>query len=215
MIVLDIEASGIDTGRCGIWQIGSIDLENPENYFLEEGRIDSDDEIMEEALKLIEKTKEDLLDKNKQSQRELILKWLKWVGSCKEKLFTGQNVGWDLSFIQNRCMRYDIMDEFRKFAGQRGMDLQTIAQMRYNKIHGKYLLKEDGRSDMNLKSVLDLCGIPDKRKQVSGGEVSEEGAPHNALEDCKLEGECYSRLEYGKNLFPEYSQFEIPEELRK
>ncbi|MCK4647842.1 hypothetical protein KAT24_02845 [Candidatus Pacearchaeota archaeon] len=215
MIVLDIESSGIDTGKCGIWQIGSIDLENPKNYFLEEGRVDYDDKIMEGALRITGKTKEDLLDKNKQSQKELILKWLKWVRSCEEKLFVGQNVGWDLNFIQNRCMRYDIMDEFRKSAGQRGMDLQTIAQTRYKEIHGKYLLKEDGHSDMNLKGVLNFCGIPDQRKQVDDGNVSKEGTPHNALEDCKLEGECYSRLEYGKNLFPEYSKYKIPEVLKK
>ena len=68
---------------------------------------------------------------------------------------------------------------------------------------------------MNLASVLNLCGIPDQRKQEINGEISEEGTPHNALEDCKLEGECYCRLKFGKNLFPEYSEFKIPEVLTK
>ena len=33
MIVLDIETSGIDRVKCGIWQIGALELENPKNQF--------------------------------------------------------------------------------------------------------------------------------------------------------------------------------------
>ena len=40
--------------------------------------------------------------------------------------------------------------------------------------------------------------------------VIREGNPHNALEDSKLTAECFSRLLYGKNVFPKYSQFKIP-----
>ena len=36
MIVLDIESSGLDSGRCGIWQIGALEFENPSNTFLQE-----------------------------------------------------------------------------------------------------------------------------------------------------------------------------------
>ena len=73
---LDIETTGINTGEGGIWQIGAFELENPESYFLQEGRIDDEDKIMEEALKITEKTEEELRDKNKQSQKQLILNFL-------------------------------------------------------------------------------------------------------------------------------------------
>ena len=56
---------------------------------------------------------------------------------------------------------------------------------------------------MNLKKILAFCGMEDERGY------------HNALEDCKIEAECFNRLIYGKNLFPEYSKFEIPEYLKK
>ncbi len=210
MIILDIESTGINTREGGIWQIGAFELEKPENYFLQEGRIDDEDKIMEEALKIIGKTEEELRDKNKQSQKQLILNFLGWRKRCEEKITLGQNIGWDVSFIQNKCLKYGIMEKFREVMGQRSIDLHTIAQERYKGINGKYLLKENGNSDMNLTNVLKLCGIPDQRKQNINGKISEEGTPHNALEDCKLEGECYYRLKYGKNLFPEYSQFEIP-----
>lgn len=215
MIVLDIESSGIDTGRCGIWQIGSIDLNNPKNYFLKEARIDDEDMVMQGALELTGKTEKELRDHKKQSQKQLILDYLNWRETCEEKITMGQNVGWDLNFIQNKCLKYDIMDKFRKSTGQRGMDLQTIAQTKYKELYGKYLLKENGNSDMNLFGVLNFCGIPDQRKQVDDGRVSKEGTVHSALEDCKLEGECFYRLIYGKNLFSEYSQYEIPEVLKK
>jgi DNA polymerase III epsilon subunit-like protein len=215
MIVLDIETSGIHTGDCGIWQIGAIDLENTKNYFLEEGRIDDEDIVTESALIVTGKTEKELRDKNKQSQKQLILNFLDWTKKCKEKLYVGQNVGWDINFIQNKCVDYNIIDEFRESAGQRGMDLHTFAQNRYHEVKNQYLLRERGLSDMNLKNILDFCGIPDKRRQMGRGEVKEEGTDHNALEDCKLEAECFSRLVYGKNLFPEYAKFKIPRELTK
>ena len=56
---------------------------------------------------------------------------------------------------------------------------------------------------MGLTNILKLCGMEDNRQA------------HNALEDCKLTGECFSRLIYGKNLFSEYIQFKIPLYLTK
>jgi hypothetical protein len=93
--------------------------------------------------------------------------------------------------------------------------LHTVAQEKYKEINGKYLLKENGNSDMNLKKVLEFCGIPDERKQEINGKITEKGKEHNALEDCKLEAECFSRLVFGKNLFSEYSKFKVPRYLKK
>lgn len=218
MIVLDIESSGIDTGRCGIWQIGAIELENLRNYFLQEARIDDEDVIEEGALKITGKTEEELRDRKKQSQKQLILNFLEWMKTCREKLILGQNIGWDLNFIQNKCLKYEIMDKFRESLGQRGIDLHTKAQDKYEEIYGKYSLKEKGSSDMNLSKILNFCGLPDERIKMKEGyttEVEKEGTSHNALEDCKLEGECYYRLKYGKNLFPEFSKYKIPLYLEK
>jgi len=46
MMVFDIETSGTNFYKCGIWQIGALELENPENTFLQEGRIDDKDKIL-------------------------------------------------------------------------------------------------------------------------------------------------------------------------
>jgi DNA polymerase III epsilon subunit-like protein len=215
MIVLDIESSGLDSGKCGIWQIGALELENPKNYFLEEARIDDEDEVTESALKVIGKSEEELRDRKKQSQRQLILNYIKWLSPVREKLFMGQNIGWDISFIQNKCMRYGVMDKFREVQSQRAFDLHTIAQERYKAIKGFYLFDEKGKSKMNLTAILEFCGLPDERILMNGNKIEKQGKSHNALDDCKLEGECFSRLVYGKNIFPEFSQYKIPEVLRK
>ena len=41
-VVLDIETSGINFEKCGIWQIGAIDLNTGEEFF-EDCRIDDED----------------------------------------------------------------------------------------------------------------------------------------------------------------------------
>ena len=213
MIVVDIETSGLDTGRCGIWQIGSLEFEKPKNTFLQEGRIDNEDEITEEALELTGKTEKELRDPKKQIQKQLISNWLNWAGKCREKVLGGQNVGWDVSFIQNKCIRYDLRKKFHETTGQRSIDLHTEAQEAYRKINGIYLINETGKSVMDLAAVLKLCGISNERMIIELGKVIKKGKVHTAFEDCRLEAECFSRLLYGKNLFEEYEKFPIPKYL--
>ena len=75
MIVLDIETSGLDNVKCGIWQIGAIDLDTHEE-FLEEARINDEDLILDSkvakpVLEVIGKKEENLRDNTKQSQKQI------------------------------------------------------------------------------------------------------------------------------------------------
>ena len=178
-------------------------------------RIDDDDFVEEGALKVTGKNEGELRDKGKQPQERMISNYLDWVNMQEEKLFCGQNVGWDISMIQAKSTKYNIHKKFLDIHSQRGMDLHTMAQERYFDIHGKYLKKETGQSAFNLGKTLEFCGISDERINVRGSEIVKEGKFHNALEDCKLEGECFSRIVYGKNLFEEFKKFKIPDYLRK
>jgi len=200
-IVLDIETSGIDKIRCGIWQIGAVDLVTGEE-FLEEARLDDDDEIINLAkkpvLEVIGKTEEELRDKNKQSQKELLESFFKWVESRKMKNFLCQNPQFDVAFLDVKARKYGLKIPFH----YRCFDLHNIAQTRYHDLNGKFLVNEN-HSDMSLTNILKFCGMEDNRKA------------HNALEDAKLTAECFSRLIYGKNLFPEYAKYPIPEVLKK
>ena len=58
-VVLDLEMSGLNMEKCGIWQIGAVDLNTMEE-FLQESRIDEGDLVDPGALKIIGKTEEEL-----------------------------------------------------------------------------------------------------------------------------------------------------------
>lgn len=209
-IVVDIETSGLDLVKSGIWQIGAVDLNTMEE-FLEEARIDEEDLIEEGALKVTGKTEEELRDKNKQSQKELIKKFMNWVGPRKMKNFVCHHPHWDIGWIIVRLKKYCLDSKF----DHKSFDTHTIAQVKFFELNGKFLTKENNNSNMSLRNVLKLCGIQDTRREMRKEEIFIEGKPHNALEDAKLTAECFSRLVFGKNLFEEYAKFKIPQELRK
>ena len=198
-ISMDIETSGLNKVKCGIWQIGAIDLNNPKEYFLQEGRIDAEDIIEEKALLVIGKTKEELRDSQKQSQKQLLENFFQWVKERPMKNFLCQNPkNFDVPFLEIRAIKYGLKMPFH----YRAFNLHDYAQKKYHDLHGEFLVKED-HSDMGLTKIIELCGMKDNRQA------------HNALEDAKLTGECFYRLLKGKNLFPEYAEFEIPEVLKK
>lgn len=214
MIILDIESTGL-TSDCGICEIGAIDFNNPNNYFIQDCRVDSDDIITEGALKVNGRTLEELRDLNKQSQKQLIENYLSWVEKQPEKIFFGQNVSWDITMIQAKSLKYNIQLKFLDTHGQRGFDLHTIAQEKYKETNGNYFLNKIGKSNMNLGKVLEFCGLEDNRINMTFRGVEKQGKYHSALEDCKLEGEALSRIKFGKNIFKEYSEFKIPDYLKK
>jgi len=197
-IVMDIETSGLDKVKCGIWQIGAIDLNNPEEYFLEEGRIDNENIVEPNALKINGKTEEELRNQNKQSQKQMFENFFEWIKKRPMINFLCQNPDFDVGFIEVKAKHYELEIPFH----YRSFDLHSITQTKYHDLNGVFLI-ERGHSSMSLPKILEFCGMNDERKA------------HNALEDCKLTGEAFSRIFYGKNLFPGYSQFEIPEYLIK
>ncbi|MCK5624503.1 3'-5' exonuclease [Candidatus Pacearchaeota archaeon] len=201
MIVLDIETSGLDFVKCGIWQIGAIDLDTGEE-FLEEGRIDNEDQILDSrvskpVLEVIGKKEENLRDNSKQSQKQLIINFFNWCKDKKLKNCICQHPQFDLGFIWVKARKYGLEIPLHK----RAYDLHSIASLKYFQLNKEFLIDKD-HSDMDLKNILEFCGMQDNR-----------GA-HNALEDCKLTAECFSRLVYKKNLFSEYNKFPIPEYLK-
>jgi len=202
MIVVDTESSGLDFNKCGIWQIGAIELENPQNTFLEESRIDDNDQILNEGnenvLEIIGKTEKQLRDSSKQSQKQLLEKFFKWVEKVRIKNLVCQNPGFDRAFLETRARTYGLKIPFP----HRSFDLHSVAQTIHFKIKGEFLIKNN-KSNLGLTNTLEFVGMKDER-----------GA-HNALEDAKLEAECFSRLLYGKGLLPEFEKFPIPEYLKK
>ncbi|MBI2044133.1 3'-5' exoribonuclease [Candidatus Pacearchaeota archaeon] len=214
-IALDIETSGMDRINCGIWQIGAIDLNTMEE-FLEEARIDDEDVVQEEALKVFDRTEAYLRDPEKQSQEELLGNFFKWMQTRKMRNVLCQNPQFDVAFIEIKANKYGL----KKTMQHRAFDLHSIAQATYSRLNDGFKIRngkdtEGMESDMNLTNTLNFCGLTDERKIMVSGETIKEGKPHDALGDAKLAAECFSRITEGKSIFPEYAKFEVPGELKK
>lgn len=210
MIVLDIETSGLFPEKCGIWQIGALDSDNPSNQFLGECRIDSDDEISEGALKVCDKTEAQLHDSKKQSQKELIEKFFNWTKTIKIKNIISQSpqiLDFSLIAIKARKYKLELPYNYRCF------DMHSLARLKYFQVRKNFLIK-DFKSDMGLSSILSFCGLQDERIKMENDRIKEQGKPHNAVEDAKLTAECFSRIVYGKNLLKEFTKFPVPDYLK-
>lgn len=210
MIVVDIETSGnFDPIKNGIWQIGAVEFENPENIFLQESRIDDSDNIEKEALIVTGKTEEELRDKSKRSQKQLLKNFFEWVSGIENKTLVAHNTPFDYGFLILRAKKYGLIFPF----SYRTIDLHPMAFLKYFQIKKKLPI-EEGKGVMNLPKIIEFCGMVDKRIQLKEKEIVKEGKSHNALEDAKLEAECLSRILYGKGLFKEFKHFPIPENLK-
>ncbi|MEN9626691.1 MAG: hypothetical protein RL557_1019 [archaeon] len=196
MIVVDIETSGLDPVRCGIWQIGAIELENPTNIFFEEGRIDDENVVESGALEVIGKREEELRDTTKQSQKDLLLHFFNWAKKISVRNCICQNPQFDIVFIECKARASGLMRKEVPLP-HRAFDLHSIASLKYFLVHETFLIR-DGKSDMNLTNVLHFCGMNDERNH------------HNALEDAQLTAECFSRIVFGKKLLETFNGFEIP-----
>jgi len=210
MIVVDTEFTSLDFNRAGLWQIGAVEPEHPENTFLEEARLEKDDFIEQAALDVVGKTELDLRSKQRQSQKEMLEHFFKWAEKIKIKNMVCQGQ-WDFGILLSKSYKYGLNFPFH----HRCFDLHSIAQTKHMESKGELSIEEN-KSQMGLSNVLKFCGLEEERRIISKeGKMIREGKPHNALEDVKLEAECFSRLIYGKGLLPEFSKFKIPEYLKK
>lgn len=184
MLILDIEASGTDYAKHSIVSLGALDLNNPDNRFYEECRIWDGAHIMDEALEVCGFTKDEVTDLNKQTEGELIQKFIEWTNTLEDKTFGGQNVSFDRDYVKAACERAGLNYTF----AYRTIDSHSLAWMHIIKNGGTPPIDEEHkRSALNLDEVLNYCGIP------------EEPQPHNALTGALSHAEVISRLLYGKS----------------
>jgi DNA polymerase III epsilon subunit-like protein len=194
MIVVDVEASGTDYQKHSIVSVGALDLLHPENRLYEECRIWEGAHIMDEALAVNGFSASQVIDPNKQTESDLIHRFLSWTESVDERTLAGQNVSFDRDFLKAAAERAGHTNW--PFA-YRTIDTHTLCYMHMIK-RGLQPPIEKHRSALNLDRVLNYCGIPN------------EPDPHNALTGALSHAEVISRLLYDRKLLPEFSQFEIP-----
>lgn len=197
MIILDVEASGTEYVKHSIVSIGALDFTNPSNRLYEECRIWDGAHIMEGALAVNGFTEEEIIDQTKQTEGELIQKFITWVeeSEIEDRTFAGQNVSFDRDFVKFACERNHIDYPF----AYRTIDSHTMAYMHIVKRGMQPPFdKKHHRTAFNLNAVLNYCGIPSEPK------------PHNALTGALSHAEVISRLLHDKKLLPEFEEFAIP-----
>ncbi len=195
MLILDIEASGTEYDEHSIVSLGALDLNNPENRFYEECRIWDGAGIMDGALEVNGFTREEIVDPTKQTEAELIQKFIDWAEPLEDRTFGGQNISFDRDYVKAASERAGLNYTF----AYRTIDSHSLAWMHMIKRGEKPPVDvEHKRSALNLDAVLNYCGIP------------EEPQPHNALTGALSHAEVISRLLYDKKLLPEFDEFAIP-----
>jgi DNA polymerase III epsilon subunit-like protein len=195
MLVLDIEASGTEYGIHSIVSLGAIDIDNPERRFYEECRIWDGAHIMEGSLEVNGFTQEEVTDPSKQTEAELIQKFLEWSQHMGDRTLAGQNVSFDRDYVRAACIRAGLSYDL----AYRTIDTHTLCLMHMVK-RGLTppIDPQHRRSALNMDVVLNYCGIPD------------EPDPHNALTGALCHAEIISRLLYDKKLLPEFHAYPIP-----
>ncbi len=194
MVVVDVEASGVNPHKHSIVSIGAVAFSNPEKRLYEECRIWEGAHIMDDALAVNGFTKEQITDPNKKTLEEIITAFLAWIEGIEgDRTIAGQNPSFDRDFLQTSAERYHLNWPL----AYRTIDVHTICYMHQIK-RGLNIPIVHNRSALDLDAILRYVGLPD------------EPSPHNALTGALVEAEALSRLLYDKPLFPEFKHLPIP-----
>jgi len=198
MMIVDIETTGLNPVKNSIIEIAAIKFDKPDVYFHSLCRIDKEDEIDPKALEINGQSLKEIRDVNRPSQKQALIDFFKWINKQQDFFIGGQNVGeFDWNFLRAKAEKYGLDFPLHK----RTLDLHAVTFFKYLKVHNKFFV-DKGISSMGLPAILQFLGLRDERGK------------HNALEDTKLEAECFSRLLNGKNLLEEFKQFSIPHYLK-
>ncbi|MSR70936.1 hypothetical protein EXS62_02760 [Candidatus Kaiserbacteria bacterium] len=196
MLVTDCEMTGLEPTLHSIVSVGAVDFDHPERQLYEECCAWDGASIEDEALAVNGFTREQITDTSKQTEGELVHKFISFAEGMTDTTIAGQNVFTDLYFLQAAAKRAG--HTAWPFA-HRIIDIHSLAWEHMVKRGLTPPLDPEKRhSKLNLDAALTYCGIP------------EEPKPHNALTGAKCSAEVISRLLYDKKLLPEFEQFDIP-----
>jgi len=196
MLVIDIEATGLDPKKNSLLSIGAVDFDNPKRTFYGECRAFEGAEFDPEGLAVCGFSEEDCKDPNKQSQAELMADFKKWIEETDgDQILAGQNAYFDREILNTSFRRagIDFVFHFRI------VELHSIAFFDFMRRDIDPPLKEEGISALSLDRILNYVGLPQEPK------------PHNALTGAKVEAEALSRMIHGKALLDEFIGFSVPD----
>ncbi len=177
-ILIDIETTGFDCKKHQILEIGVLCIEDGEVIGSLLVPIKHKEYTI--SIKAMEANKIDLIEHDKTaygigSAIELILEFLKEYEMDDRFIVVGQNVDFDIRFLEELFLKEFKIKELRKYVGYRKLDIMQLALIK--NIEGKLKIE---KQDLDyLLETLEI-EIPENR--------------HRALADCYLEFEVLKKL---------------------
>ncbi len=193
MIVLDVEATGVDPRKNSILSIGGLDLDNPSNQFYDECRAWDGAHIEDEALAVNGFSRAEATDPEKKTEAELVAAFIAWALEIEERTVAAQNVSFDHDILRAACERARMEFPFAK----RTIDVHTLVWT-HMRVNGKEPPMKNNHSAIDMTYALAYCGLPAEPK------------PHNALTGAFCHAEVISRIAYNKKLLPDFDTYDIP-----
>lgn len=202
MIIIDGEFTGLDPKKHGLISLGAVEFKNPKNQFYGECRLDKGLDYTNEALEINGFSVEEIFDKEKDSTKEMLIKFLDWLSNCTGPIvLIGQNPTADRDMIEFACKRNGLHYPF----DHRTLDLHSLCLSKMIETNFEIPKNKDNRNltKVNSSAIQKFVNIPQEPK------------PHNALNGAIYEAETFSRLVFGKNLLEEFNEFKVPSYLNK
>lgn len=192
MVVVDIETTGLNPQESSIIEIGAIDFFNPDNRFNERCSVREDSIINPKSLEVNGYSIKELRDDNFQSEKELLLNFISWIRNIEKKILVGQNVNFDLDFLNATKQRESVEWDF----GRRVIDIHSVA---YTHMISKGITPplKKGVSKLNGDLIMKYVGIPPEPK------------PHKGISGVIYETEALYRLMFNKSCFFEFKQYDV------
>ena len=193
MIVLDVETTGTNPEKNSLLSIGAVEFEKPQNQFYGECKIWEGAHVEDEALVINGQKREQIVDSKRDPEAELVRKFINWTEGCADLVIAGQNVFFDVSFIEAAARRGGIQCSF----SQRIIDLHSITFFHMLR-RGMSPPLSNRKTNLNSDTILRYVGLP------------EEPKPHIAINGAIWEAEAFSRLIFDKFLFTRFEENLIP-----
>ena len=179
-ILIDAETTGFDEKKHQLLEIGILVIKDLK--IIDEFEVKIKHREYTIISKAMEANKINILEHNEQAieekeAAELILKFLNDNKAEEEEgyIVIGQNVGFDIKFLEAMFLRCYLIKEYRKVVSYRNLDLMQLALIK--NIEGKINLEKQDLDHILSKLNIE---IPENR--------------HRALIDCKLEYEVMIKL---------------------
>lgn len=198
MIALDIETTGLDPWSCGVVAVGALDTDNPDNTFYQECQVRSGVTITQEALDINGFTRQQIMDPDKPTEREVLDNLQTWSQHIDERTLAGHNIHFDLWCLKyiGKQMGGEVPDVVA--FPDRIIDDHSLVYASIRKRGKAPPLSDRSRSDLSSSFVWDYVGLP------------EEPDPHKAIVGAKYSAEAVHRLLYKESLLSEFKAEPIP-----